>query len=149
MREFNVKQHSVACQTVFRANWEKTITPLDTCGTVQLSGERFQQVCDSSDPLAQAVIANHFGWYDAVKDWPIYADLDAQRQSSVLFDTVAVYLAFSEALLAMETLPIEVTGDGRTLISDAGQAVRCATAWQDQAAFLDLLVSRLTQPFVA
>jgi len=146
MREFNVKQHSLACQAVFRANWHKTITPLDSCGSVRLTGERFKQVCDSSEPLAQAVIANHFGWYEAVKDWPQYKDLDAQQQSSVLFDTVAVYLAFSEALLAMEDLPIAVTADGRTLIDDSGETVSCATAWQDQEAFLDLLVARLTQP---
>ncbi len=144
MREFNVKQHALACQAVFRANWHKTITPLDTCGTVQLTGERFARVRQSSDPLTQAVVANHDDWYDAVKDWPIYKDLDAEQQSSVLFDTVAVYLAFTTACLTMETLPISVTADGRTLIDDvSGTAVECATEWQDQDTFLDLLVDRL------
>ena len=46
-------------------------------------------------------------------------------------------------MLAMETLPIVVTPDGRTLIDDAGEPVQCATAWRDQEAFLDLLVARL------
>jgi inosine-uridine nucleoside N-ribohydrolase len=144
MREFNVKQYPHAAQAVWRANWDKTITPLDTCGTVTLQGERFQSLLDSEDPLTRAVLDNHFGWYEAVKDWPIYQDLEADKQSSVLYDTVAVYLAFSEALLQMETLPLQVTAEGHTVIDESGDATRCATEWQDQEAFLDLLVERLT-----
>jgi len=70
-------------------------------------------------------------------------DLDAGVQSSVLYDCVAVYLAFSHAHLQMETLPIIVTNDGRTLIDEAGEATQCATDWLDKAAFLDLLTERL------
>ena len=143
MREFNVKQYPHAAQAVWRANWDKTITPLDTCGTVTLQGERFRRLLDSDDPLTQAVLDNHFGWFAAVKDWPIYTGLEADKQSSVLYDTVAVYLAFSEAWLEMETLPLQVTAAGHTRIDEAGDAVRCATQWQDQDAFLDLLVERL------
>jgi len=145
MREFNVKHYALAAQAVFKAAWPKTITPLDTCGTVMLTGERFQQVRNSSDPLCQAVMQNHFGWWQAVADWPVLQNLDGQVQSSVLYDCVAVYLAFSEAGLQMEELPIQVSGDGKTLIDDAGTKVRCATQWQDQEAFLDLLVTRLSQ----
>jgi hypothetical protein len=109
-----------------------------------LQGERFRRLLDSDDPLTQAVLDNHFGWFAAVKDWPIYAGLEADKQSSVLYDTVAIYLAFSEAWLEMETLPLQVTAAGHTRIDEAGDAVRCATQWQDQDAFLDLLVGRLT-----
>ena len=69
--------------------------------------------------------------------------MDAQAQSSILYDSVAIYLAFSEALVAMETLPVLVTNDGKTLIDPAGQQVRCAMGWQDKEAFLDLLTERL------
>lgn len=143
MKEYNVKVHTLACQAVFRAPWEKVITPLDTCGTVILQGERFARLQTSEDPLTQAVLANHFGWFEAVKDWPMLKDMDANSQSSVLYDAVAIYLAFADALLAMEQLPITVTDDGKTLIDDAGSSVACATEWRDQEAFLDLLTERL------
>lgn len=143
MREYNVKQHALACQAVFRANWEKVITPLDTCGTVVLDGARFAQLKASENPLTEAVMANHFGWVDQVRDWPMLRDMDLQAQSSVLYDSVAVYLAFSEEFLRMETLSVVVTNDGKTLIDDAGDATRCAMDWTDKDAFLDLLTARL------
>ena len=143
MREYNVKQYALACQAVFHANWEKIITPLDTCGTIVLDGDRFASLKASEKPLTQAVMANHFGWFEAVSDWPVLQGMDAQAQSSILYDSVAIYLAFSEALVAMETLPVLVTNDGKTLIDPAGQQVRCAMGWQDKEAFLDLLTERL------
>ena len=64
-------------------------------------------------------------------------------RSTVLFDTVAVYLAFSEAGLEMETLNLAVRDDGLTAIDRAGDPVRVAAAWTDYAAFEALLVDRL------
>ena len=60
----------------------------------------------SSDPLAIAVMENHVGWVDAVRHWKGMEDFDVEHRSSILYDTVAVYMAFSEDLLEMETLPI-------------------------------------------
>ena len=94
--------------------------------------------------LGKAVLDNHFGWFEAARDWPLLKDLDPHRRSSVLFDTVAVYLAFAEDWLEMETLPIIVSDDGRTLIDDAGRPTRCATGWRDREAFLDFVTERLT-----
>jgi len=64
---------------------------------------------------------------------------------SVLFDTVAVYLAFSEAGLGleMETLNLAVGDDGLTAFDPAGDPVRVAAARTDYAAFEALLVDRL------
>jgi hypothetical protein len=69
--------------------------------------------------------------------------MNPDAQSSLLYDTVAVYLAFSESLLEMEQLPIIVTDDGRTLVDDGGQLVNCAMQWKDQTAFESLLTERL------
>jgi len=143
MKEYNVKKHSIACQQVFATPWDITITPLDTCGTVFLKGENFARVKQSTDPLAQAVMQNHFGWCENVKDWPILADMAPQLQSSLLYDTVAVYLAFSESLLEMEQLPIVITDDGKTLLDESGQMVNCAMNWKDEGAFEALLAERL------
>jgi inosine-uridine nucleoside N-ribohydrolase len=143
MREYNVKQHSMACQRVFATPWDLTITPLDTCGNVFLQGDNFERLKESPDPLVQAVIQNHFAWCEKVKDWPILSHMNPDVQSSLLYDTVAVYLAFSESLLEMEKLPIIVTDDGKTLVDDDGQLVNCAMRWKDQTAFEFFLTERL------
>ncbi len=145
MREYNVKQYAHSCQAVFAAPWEKVITPLDTCGTVVLKGERFARVLEAAqaNEIAAIVADNHLQWFEAVRDWPVLQDVDPLRQSSVLYDTVAIYLAFSTDFLAMEMLPIVVTADGKTLIDEAGEPVSCAMEWKDKDGFLDLLVERL------
>ena len=146
MREYNVVQHSLSAQRVFNAPWRKTITPLDTCGNMILSGDQFATIVASDDPVARIVRDNHFLWFDAVRDWPVVKDMDPQSQSSILYDTVAVGLAFAEPLLAIEALPLSVTEDGKTMLDEAnGSTVRCATEWRDEARFKQLLVTRLTQ----
>jgi hypothetical protein len=57
---------------------------------------------------------------------------------------VAIYLGFSEELLNIEKLKIEITDRGLTQISEKGNLVRCATSWKDVQKFKDLLVDRLT-----
>ena len=69
--------------------------------------------------------------------------MDPQLQSSILYDLVAVYLGFTEHSLDMETLPIVITPDGKTLIDEQGQYVRCALNWHSKNEFLDLVTERL------
>ena len=148
MREYNVKQHALACQAVFAAPWQKTITPLDTCGNIVLKGHYFATVAKSTSPLTQAVLANHQEWFEVVSAWPGLGDLvrnmDPRQQSSILYDCVAIYLAFSRRGLTIERLNVLVTEDGRTLIDDAGHAVDCATDWDDLDGFYQLLCERLS-----
>ncbi len=150
MREFNVKMHALSCRAVFEADWPKVITPLDTCGNVILEGERFARLRDHAqhpntpqgDP-ARISIDNHLAWAEAVSDWPLISRMNPLEQSSILYDTVAVYLAFADDLLEMEMLPITITPDGKTMVDESGSPVSCATAWRDKEAFLDLLTDRL------
>jgi inosine-uridine nucleoside N-ribohydrolase len=137
--EWNVRCNPAALQAVFAAPWDKTITPLDTCGIVQLKGEKYAKIRDSKGPLTVALIENFRAWATSLKkpDQP-------NRESSILFDTVAVYLAFSTDLLKMEKLPIRVTDDGKTVIDEQnGHMMNVATEWKDLKAFEDLLVERL------
>ncbi len=143
MREYNVKQYALAARAVLSASWDKTITPLDTCGNVVLDGERFKAVCGSEDPLTKAVVDNHRLWFEAVREWPVLNGMNPHTQSSILYDSVAIYLALSEAHLDIETLGITVTPDGKTLIDEDGSLTRCATEWRDKEAYLDWLVERL------
>jgi len=141
--EYNVARYPEACQKVFTAPWDMTITPLDTCGLVRLEGRKYQAVRDCEDPLVQALIENYRIWARNLPPWA--GRLDAELQSSTLFDTVAIYLAFSEELLVMEELGIRVTDDGHTVVEDGAKEVKCAVDWKDLAAFEDLLVRRLIE----
>lgn len=139
--EANVVNDAKAAQVVFEAPWPVTFTPLDTCGIVQLKGEKHRRVVESDDPLAKEVISHYATW------WPRGKVEDAdlwKQQSSILFDTVAVYLAFAEDYLKMEDLPVRVTDDGFTRVDPGAKIQRCATEWKDLEAFEDLLVERLT-----
>lgn len=151
--EYNVRAFVKAAQKVFTAPWDMTITPLDTCGLVQLKGQKYQKVLNNNSPLTNALMENYRAWFkqgllNQKKDMS-EAELDKRvndkcnSSSSTLFDTVAIYLAMSTDLAKMEKLPIIVTDDGFTRINDKGKEINCATEWKDLGAFEDLLVERL------
>lgn len=138
--EYNVASYPKECQRALSAPWDVTITPLDTCGLVALSGDNYRAVRASADPLTKAVIENYDTWAHSFK-WA--SGLDTMSRSSALFDTVAVYLAFANDLLVMERLGITVTDDGYTVVDEGAKELTCATAWRDLAAFEDLVAQRL------
>ena len=140
-REFNVKRNIKACRDVFQAPWEKTITPLDTCGNIVLSGALLERIMKCDNLVVRTIKENFEIW----KKRPIPKFLLAKKnETMVLFDTVAIYLGFSEELLNIEKLKIEITDSGLTQINERGSLVRCATSWKDLQAFKNLLVNRLT-----
>lgn len=138
--EWNVKCDPKACQAVFTAPWSMTITPLDTCDRVALTGDKYRRVRDSSDRIAADIIANYRLWAAADPKSP--ADM-ADTRSSTLFDTVAIYLAIRQDLCGMEKLGIRVMDDGMTVIDPKAKEVNVATSWKDLSAFEDFLVDRL------
>jgi hypothetical protein len=91
--------------------------------------------------LVAALVENYRAWAAADK-----RKIDAEKVSTTLYDTVAVYLAFASDLCTMETLPIAVTPQGKTVIDQqAGKPMSVATAWKDLKAYEDFLVERLTK----
>ncbi len=135
--EYNVRAAPKALQAVFAAPWQVSITPLDTCGIVHIVDDKYQKVYRCEDPVVQALMENY-------RVWCKQGGPDPTKRSSTLFDTVAVYMSFTEKLLEMEELRLRVTDDGLTLIDDQSRPVRCATRWKDLPAFEDELVRRLT-----
>ncbi|MBT4002989.1 MAG: hypothetical protein HOF10_06700 [Chloroflexi bacterium] len=93
--------------------------------------------------MIQALIENYRIWKKSDELADFYKDLDTEEESSILFDTVAVYLAFSDEWLKMEKLGLRVTADGFTKIDDTAKVINCAMEWKDQDAFEDFLVDRL------
>lgn len=133
--EYNVQQDIKACQAVFTAPWlDLAITPLDTCGRVRLRGPKYQAIVDSQDPLLRAVIENYRIWLNGKPD----------LESSILFDTVAVHLAYSTEFLAMEEMGIRVTDEGYMVPDNACRRIHVALDWLDLDGYETNLVNRLT-----
>lgn len=134
--EWNVFKDIQAARAVFAAPWEITITPLDTCGIVILKGERYGAVANAAAARAKTVIENYTQWANR-KHFP-------ENESSVLFDTVAAYLTFSETALDMKTVKLSIDDKGNTVPDEEkGRPVRCALEWKDQNAFEEILVKAL------
>ena len=137
--EYNVRENVPAAQKALLAPWIKAlITPLDTCGLVRLSGARFQVLKKSRDKLVAALLENY-------RIWAQKKSIEELTESSVLFDTVAVYLALPgpKPYLEMEELAINVTSDGMTIVDPAGAKMAVAAAWKDLDGYKDFLVKLL------
>lgn len=136
--EWNVHRDLAAIRAVFDAPWSITLAPLDICGTLTLSGERYVRVRGSASPLARVLIENYEAW--------THRGQYAADASSVLFDTVAVYLCFSEKLAEMKRVSLRIDDAGNTVPAErGGRATMCALGWKDREAFERLLVERLTR----
>jgi inosine-uridine nucleoside N-ribohydrolase len=139
-KEYNVVSFAKASQTVFTAQWDMTITPLDTCSMVSLDGDDYKKVMDCNSPITNAVIENYRVWTKSGN----MNEAQVGSRSSTLFDTVAIYLAMKRDFVEMEKLGIRVTDDGRTVIDGKAKKINCAMKWKDLSAFESFLVERLT-----
>lgn len=136
--EWNIAADIPAAQAAFAAPWrEAVITPLDTCAHVVLDGDRYARLMAAGDPLLKAVFENYRIWHThAPQCFP-------ERQSTVLFDTVAVHLAHTTRHLAMREMKLRVDDRGFT-VEDAGtRPFQVAEAWHDLPGFYDELTERL------
>lgn len=138
--EWNVAADPKAMQAVFAAPWDITITPLDTCGLVQLRGAKYGRVRDHAARRAADLIPNYRLWLAADPASPPGL---GDQHSSTLFDTVAVLLAIRQDLCVMEKLNLRVTDAGFTVMDAQARPVNVAAQWKDLGAYEDFLVSRL------
>lgn len=135
--EYNVAQDIAACRAVFAAPWLGiALAPLDTCGRIRLRGARYAAIAESPDPLPRAVVENYRIWRGG----------DPATESSVLFDTEAVHLAYSTRWLDMRHMSLSVTDEGFTVEDPQGAPAKVAMEWLDQDAFEEDLVRRLLAP---
>ena len=138
--EYNVVWDVPACMKAFRAPWkEAIITPLDTCGRIRLKGAKYQKIRKCRDPLVKAVIENYDLWRRGRPD---------NGMSSILYDTVAIHLAFSTEFLEMRKMKLAVDGQGYTRQDPNGRPFQVAIDWNDLEGYEDFLVERLFAPTV-
>ncbi len=134
--EWNVKSDAPASRLALTAPWDVTITPLDTCSLVRLKEAKYAAVLKSKDSLVQAMIENYRIWCGKNPE-------RAEKASSTLFDTVAVYLAITEDFLEMERVGIRISDDGSTVEDPNGKQMNCALNWKNLDAYENWLVTRL------
>ncbi|HOV61291.1 MAG TPA: nucleoside hydrolase [Candidatus Hydrogenedentes bacterium] len=135
--EWNVFRDVEASRAVFTAPWDITTAPLDTCGTIQLKGDAYRRVAESNTVRARVVMENYAAWSNRSHYPP--------DTSSILYDTLAIYLCHTTEGLGMETLPLRVDDKGFTRLDEAsGKPVRCAMTWTDYGAYENTLIGTLT-----
>ncbi len=133
--ETNVRLDPEAFRTVMAAPWQDVLlTPLDTCNFAVLDGENYHRIWSATDdPALRALIENYCLFAPRV-DW-MHCDYFAVR-STVLFDCVAVYLAYAEDLVETETIRFRITDDGFTVRDDESPfSARVAMRWKNLPAF--------------
>lgn len=146
--EWNVKSNLSAARVVLGAPWlEAAVTPLDTCSVVRLKGEQYARIRDANDPLLRALVENYRLWCSH-QETTVCDPECAAVESSVLYDTVAVYLAFDRAFVQTETLGVRVTDAGLTVEDRTRPPITWATNWTSLDAYEEWLAARFTAPTV-
>lgn len=141
--ESNVKVDPAALRKVLSAPWQDILlTPLDTCGVVDVSGEDYHAIWSATkDPVLRALIESYCVFASRV-NW-MRCDFFATK-SSTLFDCVAIYLAYAEDLTEIEPVRFRVTDKGFTVRDPAGPyQARAALHWKDLPAFKAHLADRI------
>jgi inosine-uridine nucleoside N-ribohydrolase len=143
--ETNVRLDVDSFKEVLCAPWlEKVITPVDTCGIVKLEKDRFLAIKYSTNPLLIALMKNYEIWSQLVTWFKVdYFD----TRSSCLFDTVAIFLAYSKDFLEIQQIGIVVDQDGVFHVDPGGELIQVALNWLDMESFCDHLVNRLQNSF--
>lgn len=136
--EWNVVADKAAASAVLVAPWDVTYAPLDSCGQLRVKGAAYENLTKSPSAYAKTILANYEAWVNR-KQHP--AD-----SSSILFDTMAVYLIGNNAACAMETVPLVIDDKGFTQTDkQKGRPVHCAMKLTDPAAFERWLIERITR----
>ena len=128
------------------SRWKPSIAPTEICYEAVLRGARWDRFRRSENPVAQMILRDYQEWFDANGGWsPDVAlfDFTPADQSSWLWDTVAVAMAYGSNCIGTETLLLEMTAESIVQQSPTGHAAVVATAWLDLEGFLDDLLERV------
>lgn len=141
--EANVRGNVEAFRAVLEAPWLSCrLTPLDTCGLVVLEGDLYRSIYTSELPMIEALVENYDIWARLVT-WVEIERPDLA--SSTLFDTVAIYIAYSDQFLEYERTGLSVSDEGITIRDPNARPVDVAIRWKDLDAFEAHLTNRLLQ----
>ncbi len=140
IKEYNIVTDLPAAQTVFRTKWKTfTLTPLDHCGNIVLSGEEYRQMRSADGCIAREIIASYHAWLTFGGN----PSDGMEQESSILYDTAAVHLAASDRFTRFEQWKLTVDDSGFLRPSENGMPVRVAMNWNDFGAYRRELLAKL------
>jgi len=137
--EYNVVKNVKAAQKAYSAAWDVTLTPIDTVGKIRLEGENYAKVRDAQNPMARLLMEQYRAWN---RKQTKHAQ-DITRTSSILWDTLAVCLAFDGQFCRLRDIRLSVTDKGITKPTADGKLIHVAMEWNDQDSFHHLLAERI------
>lgn len=135
--EYNVREDIPASQKLYAWPWNLTITPLDTCGLVSIRSGKYLELRQIENPLVKTLLENYKVWVQETKN-----NTDPEVRSTILFDTVAVYLAIENKFCKMENLKLSVDSKGYTVINPKARVVSAATEWKDMPGYVNWMIER-------
>ncbi len=125
--EWNVKADVPAARTVFASGVPLVVAPLDATATLKLEAPLRKRLFAACTPLTFQVQALYQLW---------------DKPTPILFDPVAVALAFNESFCTMEALHLQVDDRGLTRVGKGKPNARVATAIEGKR-FLEWYVDRV------
>ncbi|XP_062518451.1 uncharacterized protein LOC134193628 [Corticium candelabrum] len=129
--EYNV-QHCPTCSSVmYKASWNLTITPLDTCGVVTLSGSSWDCLLNGTNGVAPVLMESWIYW--CLHSGSGSCSVTPGSHTDVFYDPVAVLLCLplSLDLMDFKVLKIRITEDGHTVIdNNEGSSTLVAISWK-------------------
>jgi inosine-uridine nucleoside N-ribohydrolase len=137
--EYNVRNNAKAARKAYSAAWDVTMTPIDTVGKIRLEGEYYAQVRDARNPMARLLMEQYHDWNRKQTEHR----QDIARTSSILWDTLAVCLAFDDKFCRMRDIRLSVTDHGITKPTPDGKLTHVAIEWRDLDSFHKLLAGRI------
>jgi inosine-uridine nucleoside N-ribohydrolase len=137
--EYNVRKNAKAAQKAYSAAWDVTMTPIDTVGKIRLEGEYYAQVRDARNPMARMLMEQYHDWNRKQTEHR----QDIARTSSILWDTLAVCLAFNDKFCRLRDIRLSVTDEGVTKPTPDGKLTHVAIEWKDLDSFHKLLAGRI------
>eukprot|EP00042_Codosiga_hollandica_P038374 m.311868 g.311868 ORF g.311868 m.311868 type:complete len:323 (-) comp55375_c0_seq2:71-1039(-) len=139
--EYNVATCPSCTASMYSAGWNVTTTPLDTCGTVALSGGAYLNYLQGTSVVSHVLAQSQLFW--SVNG----GNNQILTQSSIWYDSVAAYMTDSFEFLELTPMRVSVTSDGYTVPSPTGALLTVALNWgnynQDEALYESALSSVL------
>lgn len=139
--ECNVYYDIPAAKKVFSLGWDILMAPVDVCATARLFDDHYAAVLSSGKIIPTMIIEQYKNWTR------VHPELggNPEKFSSILWDTVAVYLVNKRGYLDLKNIPIVVDDKGYTRVDQKkGKNVFAAIAWKDLPGFQNYLTKVLT-----
>jgi purine nucleosidase len=127
--EWNLKTDVAAARTVFSAGIPLLVAPLDATYNVALESAERKRIFDVNGPLQRQIQTIYRFW---------------NKPTPILFDPVAIALAFDEHFCELKDLRLDVDKQGRTVVVEGKPNARVAVSIQREE-FIRWFTERLTK----